>query len=218
MQELLPPLWTRNVQEESSGGEGARPGWTFSRPPASAPPPQCPAWAAQDSHGTRSCPLSGQAQPGAPEPGGLARAGSAPCAPHPRVIGKISQSRRRWWSRPAARPSATFPHHPSCTWPKCDAWWAPDSAGASRPCSSANSHLAARPPGLPWPTKLVEVLVSVLKQHERFLDIQLGACSLLLRTLGRGGRRRVGVLGAPLQWGRLGVPPSRATSTRGDLL
>ncbi|XP_036117571.1 serine/threonine kinase-like domain-containing protein STKLD1 [Molossus molossus] len=39
--------------------------------------------------------------------------------------------------------------------------------------------------GLPWPTELVEVLVTILKQHERVLDIQLGACSLLLRTLGR---------------------------------
>ncbi|KAM7092582.1 serine/threonine kinase-like domain-containing protein STKLD1 isoform 1-T1 [Molossus nigricans] len=39
--------------------------------------------------------------------------------------------------------------------------------------------------GLPWPTELVEVLVTILKQHERILDIQLGACSLLLRTLGR---------------------------------
>ncbi|XP_014718828.3 serine/threonine kinase-like domain-containing protein STKLD1 [Equus asinus] len=39
--------------------------------------------------------------------------------------------------------------------------------------------------GLPWPLELVEVLVTIMKQHERILDIQLCACSLLLRILGR---------------------------------
>ncbi|XP_043422794.1 serine/threonine kinase-like domain-containing protein STKLD1 isoform X2 [Prionailurus bengalensis] len=39
--------------------------------------------------------------------------------------------------------------------------------------------------GLPWPTELVELLTAIMKQHERILDIQLHACSLLLRTLGQ---------------------------------
>ncbi|XP_046949672.1 serine/threonine kinase-like domain-containing protein STKLD1 [Lynx rufus] len=39
--------------------------------------------------------------------------------------------------------------------------------------------------GLPWPTELVELLTAVMKQHERILDVQLHACSLLLRTLGQ---------------------------------
>ncbi|XP_014637456.1 PREDICTED: serine/threonine kinase-like domain-containing protein STKLD1 [Ceratotherium simum simum] len=38
--------------------------------------------------------------------------------------------------------------------------------------------------GLPWPIELVEVLITIMKQHERILDIQLCACSLLLRSLG----------------------------------
>ncbi|XP_057575859.1 serine/threonine kinase-like domain-containing protein STKLD1 [Hippopotamus amphibius kiboko] len=39
--------------------------------------------------------------------------------------------------------------------------------------------------GLPWPAELVEVLLTIMKQHKRTLDIQLCACSLLLRTLGQ---------------------------------
>ncbi|XP_032721474.1 LOW QUALITY PROTEIN: serine/threonine kinase-like domain-containing protein STKLD1 [Lontra canadensis] len=39
--------------------------------------------------------------------------------------------------------------------------------------------------GLPWPMELVEMLVTIMKQHERILDVQLCACSLLLRTLGQ---------------------------------
>ncbi|XP_016052137.1 PREDICTED: serine/threonine kinase-like domain-containing protein STKLD1 [Miniopterus natalensis] len=39
--------------------------------------------------------------------------------------------------------------------------------------------------GLPWPMEVVEVLLIIMKQHERLLDIQLCACSLLLRTLGQ---------------------------------
>uniref|UniRef100_A0A8D1UJH3 Serine/threonine kinase-like domain-containing protein STKLD1 n=1 Tax=Sus scrofa TaxID=9823 RepID=A0A8D1UJH3_PIG len=39
--------------------------------------------------------------------------------------------------------------------------------------------------GLPWPAELVEVLVAIMKQHESVLEIQLHACSLLLRTLGQ---------------------------------
>ncbi|CAK7290615.1 Serine/threonine kinase-like domain-containing protein STKLD1 [Vulpes lagopus] len=39
--------------------------------------------------------------------------------------------------------------------------------------------------GLPWPMEVVEVLVAIMKQHERILDIQLYACSLLLRSLGQ---------------------------------
>ncbi|XP_064346787.1 serine/threonine kinase-like domain-containing protein STKLD1 isoform X3 [Camelus dromedarius] len=38
--------------------------------------------------------------------------------------------------------------------------------------------------GLPWPMELVEMLVGIMKQHERVPDVQLCACSLLLRTLG----------------------------------
>ncbi|XP_068826343.1 serine/threonine kinase-like domain-containing protein STKLD1 [Capricornis sumatraensis] len=39
--------------------------------------------------------------------------------------------------------------------------------------------------GLPWPAELVEVLLTVMRQHQRILDIQLRACTLLLRTLGQ---------------------------------
>uniref|UniRef100_A0A8D1IUG7 Serine/threonine kinase-like domain-containing protein STKLD1 n=1 Tax=Sus scrofa TaxID=9823 RepID=A0A8D1IUG7_PIG len=39
--------------------------------------------------------------------------------------------------------------------------------------------------GLPWPAELVEVLVAIMKRHESVLEIQLHACSLLLRTLGQ---------------------------------
>ncbi|XP_077904696.1 serine/threonine kinase-like domain-containing protein STKLD1 isoform X7 [Ictidomys tridecemlineatus] len=37
--------------------------------------------------------------------------------------------------------------------------------------------------GLPWPMGLVEVVVTAMKLHERILDLQLCACSLLLRIL-----------------------------------
>lgn len=43
------------------------------------------------------------------------------------------------------------------------------------------------PAGLPWPTELVELVISTMKQHERLLDVQLCGCSLLLRVLGQGG-------------------------------
>ncbi|KAF5927147.1 hypothetical protein HPG69_007480 [Diceros bicornis minor] len=52
------------------------------------------------------------------------------------------------------------------------------------PCSYASLTLAPALPGLPWPIELVEVLITIMKQHERILDIQLCACSLLLRSLG----------------------------------
>ncbi|XP_077005190.1 serine/threonine kinase-like domain-containing protein STKLD1 isoform X2 [Tamandua tetradactyla] len=39
--------------------------------------------------------------------------------------------------------------------------------------------------GLPWPLELVEEVVSIMKQHKRILDMQLCACSLLLRVLGQ---------------------------------
>ncbi|XP_047380357.1 serine/threonine kinase-like domain-containing protein STKLD1 isoform X7 [Sciurus carolinensis] len=39
--------------------------------------------------------------------------------------------------------------------------------------------------GLPWPMELVELVVNIMKQHERILDLQLCACSLLLRVLGQ---------------------------------
>ncbi|XP_059115843.1 serine/threonine kinase-like domain-containing protein STKLD1 isoform X6 [Peromyscus eremicus] len=38
---------------------------------------------------------------------------------------------------------------------------------------------------LPWPTELVEELISIMKQHERILDILVSTCSLLLRILGQ---------------------------------
>jgi hypothetical protein len=44
-------------------------------------------------------------------------------------------------------------------------------------------------PGLPWPSELVEVVVTIMKQHQRILDLQLCTCSLLLRILGQGGCR-----------------------------
>ncbi|XP_053414137.1 serine/threonine kinase-like domain-containing protein STKLD1 isoform X9 [Nycticebus coucang] len=40
--------------------------------------------------------------------------------------------------------------------------------------------------GLPWPLELVEVVVAVMRRHERIADVQLSACSLLLRCLGQG--------------------------------
>ncbi|KAK1334006.1 hypothetical protein QTO34_005005 [Cnephaeus nilssonii] len=39
--------------------------------------------------------------------------------------------------------------------------------------------------GLPWSMEVVTVLVTIMKNHERLLDIQLCACALLLRTLGQ---------------------------------
>ncbi|XP_060009895.1 serine/threonine kinase-like domain-containing protein STKLD1 [Lagenorhynchus albirostris] len=40
--------------------------------------------------------------------------------------------------------------------------------------------------GVPWPAELAEVLVGTVKQHDRVLDAQPCACSLLLRTRGQG--------------------------------
>lgn len=48
------------------------------------------------------------------------------------------------------------------------------------------------------------MLVNIMKNHERLLDIQLCACGLLLRTLGQGGARRVGT-----------VPPAQVGVGRG---
>ncbi|XP_034349220.1 serine/threonine kinase-like domain-containing protein STKLD1 [Arvicanthis niloticus] len=39
--------------------------------------------------------------------------------------------------------------------------------------------------GLPWSTELVEEVISIIKQHEKNLDILLSTCSLLLRVLGQ---------------------------------
>ncbi|XP_036187351.1 serine/threonine kinase-like domain-containing protein STKLD1 [Myotis myotis] len=39
--------------------------------------------------------------------------------------------------------------------------------------------------GLPWSMGVVAVLVTIMKNHEKLLDIQLCACALLLRTLGQ---------------------------------
>lgn len=49
------------------------------------------------------------------------------------------------------------------------------------------------------------MLLTVMKQHQRILDIQLCACALLLRTLGQGG-----FPGPPHPpWARVGsLPPS----------
>ncbi|XP_059869796.1 serine/threonine kinase-like domain-containing protein STKLD1 isoform X2 [Delphinus delphis] len=40
--------------------------------------------------------------------------------------------------------------------------------------------------GVPWPAELAEVLAGTVKQHDRVLDAQPCACSLLLRTRGQG--------------------------------
>uniref|UniRef100_A0A2K5EJ54 Serine/threonine kinase-like domain-containing protein STKLD1 n=1 Tax=Aotus nancymaae TaxID=37293 RepID=A0A2K5EJ54_AOTNA len=39
--------------------------------------------------------------------------------------------------------------------------------------------------GLPWPPELVEVVLTTMELHDRVLDIQLCACSLLLHLLGQ---------------------------------
>ncbi|XP_065736044.1 serine/threonine kinase-like domain-containing protein STKLD1 [Phocoena phocoena] len=39
--------------------------------------------------------------------------------------------------------------------------------------------------GVPWPAELAEVLFGIVKQHDRVLDAQPCACSLLLRTRGQ---------------------------------
>ncbi|XP_054376810.1 serine/threonine kinase-like domain-containing protein STKLD1 isoform X25 [Pongo abelii] len=39
--------------------------------------------------------------------------------------------------------------------------------------------------GLPWPPELVEVVVTTMQLHDRVLDVQLCACSLLLHLLGQ---------------------------------
>ncbi|XP_054545191.1 serine/threonine kinase-like domain-containing protein STKLD1 isoform X2 [Talpa occidentalis] len=39
--------------------------------------------------------------------------------------------------------------------------------------------------GLPWPMELVELVIPIMKQHERLLDIQLRACALLQSVLGQ---------------------------------
>lgn len=57
----------------------------------------------------------------------------------------------------------------------------------SCPYPLALRHLAPALPGLPWSMGVVAVLVTIMKNHERLLDIQLCACALLLRTLGQGG-------------------------------
>ncbi|XP_023556188.1 serine/threonine kinase-like domain-containing protein STKLD1 isoform X3 [Octodon degus] len=39
--------------------------------------------------------------------------------------------------------------------------------------------------GLPWPSELVAVVVAAMEQHQRLLEVQLCACTLLLRVLGQ---------------------------------
>ncbi|XP_045419763.1 serine/threonine kinase-like domain-containing protein STKLD1 isoform X5 [Lemur catta] len=43
--------------------------------------------------------------------------------------------------------------------------------------------------GLPWPAELLEMVTAVMQQHERIADVQLCACSLLLRLLGQALKR-----------------------------
>ncbi|XP_049629729.1 serine/threonine kinase-like domain-containing protein STKLD1 [Suncus etruscus] len=40
--------------------------------------------------------------------------------------------------------------------------------------------------GVPWPAMVVDVVASLMKQHERLLAVQLCGCSVLLRVLGLG--------------------------------
>ena len=81
----------------------------------------------------------------------------------------------------------------------------PPTPGGAGPWSGphASPHLLlSTHSGLPWPEELVDVLLTVMKQHQRILDIQLCACALLLRTLGQGG-----FPGPPHPlWARVGSP------------
>lgn len=61
--------------------------------------------------------------------------------------------------------------------------------------------------------EVVTGLVTIMKSHEKLLDIQLCACTLLLRTLGQGGARCVGTLlraQAGWGWSQDSVPAARA--------
>lgn len=82
--------------------------------------------------------------------------------------------------------------------------WSPFSVGSQQPLGTTSCHTAqillcfpcaVHSTGLPWPTELVEEVISIVKQHEKVLDILISACSLLLRVLGQGGQSG-------------GVPPS----------
>lgn len=70
--------------------------------------------------------------------------------------------------------------------------WAPSSLWV--PCLGHTAQLllcfscAVHSTGLPWPTELVEEVITIIKQHEKVLDILLSTCSLLLRVLGQGGQ------------------------------
>lgn len=65
-------------------------------------------------------------------------------------------------------------------------------AGSQQPLGAASGSHSPAPAvhsaGLPWPTELVEEVITIIKQHEKVLDILLSACSLLLRVLGQGGQ------------------------------
>lgn len=91
----------------------------------------------------------------------------------------------------------------------------------SCPYPLALRHLAPALSGLPWSTRVVAVLVTIMKNHEKLLDIQLCACALLLRTLGQGGARRVGTVPPGAGWvgegplsGCAGPPPTRPSPRR----
>lgn len=61
--------------------------------------------------------------------------------------------------------------------------------GSQQPLGAAPYFsCAVHSTGLPWPTELVEEVITIIKQHEKVLDILLGTCSLLLRVLGQGGQ------------------------------
>lgn len=75
--------------------------------------------------------------------------------------------------------------------PTCDALQTPIRVWSTPlpPPARMPSHSAPTLPGVPWPAELAEVLVGIVKQHDRVLDAQPCACSLLLRTRGQGGLR-----------------------------
>lgn len=142
-----------------------------------------------------------------------------------------------WHSQQALSRRLTMPpRHPLVTSPRVRC-----PAGSSSVCSLVWSAAPPSPtpmpsltsppalPGIPWPTEFAEQVIAVMKEHEKILDIQLCACSLLLRILGQGGRRAgcytfTLAHSAPHRLcGQAGAPPSgpsrpHLTSAYGDLL
>lgn len=69
--------------------------------------------------------------------------------------------------------------------------------GSQQPLGAVSGSHGPAPPvlqlrvystGLPWPAELVEEVITIIKQHEKVLDILISTCSLLLRVLGQGGQ------------------------------